>query len=171
MFKHLSKFKNIIVTGAHRSGTTFIANAIAYDTGKTFFDESEIYHNKVRFIPDLLDREEGIVLQAPYALPWLPVLNRIDTAFVFCKRSVNDIRKSVHTSITKKGKIISLPAFSPEQAFNIWLYVKHFVDNPFEVKYEDMIQHPLYVAQDKRKNWHHKQIDSSGKRYNRRTFR
>jgi len=165
MFEHLANFPHVIVVGPHRSGTTFVAHAIGHDTGKIVLDEKMVDHAKVRRIPEVLSRYKEAVLQAPYALPWAPVLSDEDTAVVCCHRSHKDIENSVKRSKTSRGKIISVPGFSSQQAEALWNKIRDLVANPFDINYEDMQNHLLYVPSENRKNWHHKQVDQSGLRY------
>lgn len=165
LFEYLKKYKKIIVVGPHRSGTTFTAMAIAKDTKHTFLDEKVIKDVRVRKIDSLHGNYGDFVLQAPYAISWIPVLTDKDTCFVLVKRNVDDIEKSVKTSKRANGVKISEPGFSPEQAYNIWECVKDFAYHYIEVYYEDLWLHPDYVSKENRKNWHHKQIDKSGRNY------
>lgn len=173
MFEYLKKYPYIIVTGPHRSGTTIVGHMIAYDTGKEFLDEININHVYVRKIPKIFETKKNIILQAPYALPWSPVISNSETAIVLVKRNIHNIKKSVQFSKNKRGKKISSPAFAPEQAYKLWDCVKLYIHNPFEVQYEDIKAHPLWIDENERrksKNWHHKQIDRSGNRYNNKNY-
>lgn len=171
MFEYLKEYPYIIVTGPHRSGTTIIAHMIAYDTGKEFLDEANINHIYVRRIPDLFKEKRNIVLQAPYALPWASILSNSETAIVLVKRNISDIEKSAVQSKNKRGKKISRPAFSPKQAHELWSHIKRFIHNPFEVQYESVKDHPLWISKSERKgDWHCKQVDRSGNRYNSKNY-
>lgn len=166
MFEDLKKYRYVIVTGPHRSGTTILAHMIANDTNKTFLDEANIYHSYVRYVPQLLREEDDIILQAPYILPWSPVITRQDLLFVLCVRDVNEIRVSIMNSKIKSGKKISMPRFSPEQAYWLWKQIKPLLHNTMEVHYKSLSQHPFWIDKERRQSssWHHKQIDITGKR-------
>jgi hypothetical protein len=170
MFEYMAEFPRIIVTGPHRSGTTFIAHAIGYDTGKTVLDERNIGHSKVRHIPEVMEGRTECVLQAPYALPWAPILSDDDTAVVFCRRNPKDVERSIERSMTARGKSISVPGFSVEQAEALWWRVRPLVVHPLEVDYDRVVSHPLFVLPGGRKGWHHKQVDHSGVRYTERKW-
>lgn len=166
MFEYLKDFRNILVVGPHRSGTTILANMIVKDTDKIFYDESTINNKYVRKIPGLFNSNNNIVLQAPYATSWTPVITGSDIAIVICKRNMEEIKDSVKNSKTKRGKGISQPPFSPDQIYSLWSKIKYLLDNPFEVNYDDLQQHPMWVDKSKRgRNWHHKQLDYSGSKY------
>ncbi|OBX35665.1 hypothetical protein A8U91_04739 [Halomonas elongata] len=47
MFEHLADETTIIVTGAHRSGTTIAAEMIAADTGKPCIREEAFEHRDI----------------------------------------------------------------------------------------------------------------------------
>lgn len=165
MFEHLKKFNYIIVTGAHRSGTTFTAHAIGNDTKHTVIDEKIIKYRRIRFIPGLFKKYDDFVLQAPYALPWVPIFTAENVAIVYCKRNKRDIEKSIQNSKNLKGQKISTPWCTPDQANAIWEKIKHLLHNPFEINYKDLKNHPLFVEKKDRKNWHYKQVDQTGKWY------
>lgn len=170
MFEYLKKYSYVIVTGPHRSGTTIISHMIAYDTGKEFLDEININHIYVRKIPELFESKKNIVLQAPYALSWTPVLSNFETAVVLVKRSIYDIEKSALRSKNRQGRSVSKPTFSPEQAYELWSYIKKLIHNPFEIQYEGIKSHPLWMSREERRGWHHKQVDKSGSKYNRKNY-
>ncbi len=171
MFEYLD-YPYVIVTGPHRSGTTIAGHMIAHDTGKEFLDEANIYHKYVREIPNLFADKRDIVLQAPYAVSWLPILSDPEIAIVLIRRNTDDIHNSVKRSKNPKGKMISLPPFSPEQAYALWDNIKGMLHNPFEIQYNELKNHPMWLDEKERRNkdWHHKQIDQSGNKYNKRNY-
>lgn len=171
MFEELAKHPYILVTGPQRSGTTIAAHMIGYDIRELVLDEVNFHHRNIREIPDLLACEGPCVLQCPQALPWMPILTRKDIAVVFMRRPIGDIENSLKHSKTPKGKPVSLPWFSPEQAYLLWSKIKPLLHNPYEVNYESLKEHPLYISPKKRKKgWAHKSIDCTKQRYVRADY-
>jgi hypothetical protein len=164
MFEYFKKYRYIIVVGPQRSGTTIIAHMIGCDTGKVVLDEVNIRHSHIRDIPAVLRCEKSCVLQAPHATPWIPIFTDDDTAIVFCKRDVREIERSLVRSRTPRGTPVSQPFFSPQQAWDLWNRVLPMIDHPYEVYYEDIKIHPMYIPE-KERNWTHKSIDKTNKRY------
>lgn len=158
MFSELNAYKYIIVVGPHRSGTTILAKMIANDTGKKFYDESVIQNKYVDRIP-ALKRKDGFVLQAPWALPWAPVLSDRKTLIVLAKRDETEIMRSRHKAVNNKGKGVSKPPFTPEQAYSLWNRIKYFTDEYLEIEYSSLKDHPLWIDYEERHKgfWHHKQ--------------
>lgn len=166
----MSKHKQIIVTGPHRSGTTIVTHMIAHDTGKVALDEVVFNHRDIKLIPEILAKEPSCVLQAPQALPWSPILTDIDRAIVYVRRDHAEIEASVLTSRVPKGNLIKRPWFSPDQAFDLWLRVEPLLDHPYVIDYDSIKLHPLYVPKEKRnRKWTHKSIDVKDKKRKRRT--
>lgn len=164
MFEYLRDYSHILVTGPQRSGTTIITHMIAHDTKKVAIDEVAFGHREVRLIPGILEEEESCVLQAPQALPWIPILTHMNMAVVYVLRDLEDIEKSILRSRTPKRRTIKRPWFTAEQARDLWLKMKPLIDHPFEVEYKAIKDHSLYVPKGKRKQgWTHKSISTTDK--------
>lgn len=168
MFEELTGYKYVLVTGPQRSGTTIVAHMIGYDTGKVVLDEVNFHHRYVRQIPELLAKERSCVLQCPQALPWMPVLTRDDMMIVLVRRDVEEIERSLQKSVSPKGKKVSLPWFSPQQAYDLWDRIRPLLLHSYEVSYGSIVEHYLYISPGKRKRgWTHKSIDANKHRYDR----
>jgi len=59
------EFKRILVTGAHRSGTTFAAATIAHDLGLMFYPEENIRGGSLVLLKDFQKTHGEYVMQAP----------------------------------------------------------------------------------------------------------
>jgi hypothetical protein len=158
MFEQLKEFKRILVTGPHRSGTTIAMRMIAADLGYRPVDEEEFKWRFIRLIPDVW--LPGTVLQAPNAFPWLPVLTGGDDAVIVMRRPLADIAASVSRQKSPKGLEVTAPVYAAEQGYALWDQVKNLEPwqrfKWFEVEYEALAAHPLWVPKDERENWHHK---------------
>ena len=158
MFEHLGGFKRILVTGPHRSGTTIAMRMIAADLGYRPVDEEEFKWRFIRRISEVW--QPGTVLQAPNAFSWLPVLAGSDDAVVVMRRPLADIAASVSRQRDPKGHKVTAPVYTAEQGYALWDQVKNLEPwqrfKWFEVEYEALAGHPLWVPRGERKDWHHK---------------
>lgn len=132
----------IIVTGPQRSGTRIASHIIANDTGRLFVDELDytisIPNNAVVQAPFLLKS----VLELSFMLPHIKI------AFMY--RNPVDIVKSMERIEWQKDYINNPDFYS--------LYVEHCYshieqlkkelpkDRWFDIIYEDLAGHPMFVA-------------------------
>lgn len=152
MFEALKGSPRIIVTGAHRSGTTIATEMIAHDTGMRAFREEAFGTHSIAEAEYLL-REQGGVVQGPYLLPWVPVLSQmLGTAVVYVKRDSAAVEAS-NERLRERG--ISAPYFTKSQADRLWEAIRGCVPFYVEVRYEDLASHPLWA--EKRDGWGHRQ--------------
>jgi len=156
MFKHLKNYDKVLVTGPHRSGTTITMRMIAHDTGFTGLDEKVFGFRFIRELPRVW--QASTVLQAPNALPWLPVLVRPEdmVAVVMVRRSIADITASVARQKAPDGRHVQAPVFTAEQGYRLWSSMYKGGFSYLEVNYEDLSDHPLWVPKERRVGWHHK---------------
>jgi len=144
MFERLKTHDVIIVTGPHRSGTTIAAEMIAADTGKRMVREEAFEYRDIRAAQEIVQAGD-CVIQGPYLLPWLPILNAYP---VYINRSHSDIGASLEV-LRKKG--MRMPFFTAAQALAIW----QKMNLGESVEYESLRQHPLWV--NNRAGWGHRQ--------------
>lgn len=157
MFEHLGRYRNILVTGPHRAGTTICAKMIAADTRKRFVIERDIA--TPRFAgdtePDLnsktvqkwLEDNPDTVLQGATCFRWLAELQRDTLLTVFVERSTQHIHAS---QMAYRGRIIDDPEDKRRQ-FDMMRIAHRLV-----VHYDDLRDHPLFV--DDRTGWEPRQI-------------
>lgn len=145
MFEYLGRYKRVIVTGPHRSGTTIAAEMIANDTGLDCHKEEEFdCHN----ITEARQITTGVI-QGPYLLPWLPLFDDGHTAFVYMSRKPKDVIASVNRLTVSK------PYFSVFEAVPMWDHLEPLLSHSYVVDYAGLAAHPMYVHH--RKGWHHRQ--------------
>lgn len=150
MFEHLSDYGRILVTGAHRSGTTIAAAMIAADTGKkAVFEEAFGHHDMGRLARIFVS---GVVIQAPYALPWLPLFAGKEALLVVMQRDTKDVEASL------ERLRVSKPWFTAAQAEAITAHHEATGVPLLRLEYEELRRHPMWVPQDRRRRWHHRQI-------------
>jgi len=140
MFENLRKYKNIIVSGCHRSGTTICAQMIASDLMIRFVDETEFnFFNTDKFYA-LLNENEKKVIQAPSMFEETMKINDKDTIIVYMNRDINDILKSKERlDITDKENCLDK--------------LKVISKIPIVINYEDLSGHDLWLDKETRKDF------------------
>jgi hypothetical protein len=127
---------------------------ITNDTGFIGVDEEAFGFRFIRKLPDVW--QAGTVLQAPNALPWLPVLMGEGAVVIVVRRSIEDIALSVARQKSPEGGSVRAPVFTAEQGYKLWDAMDKACFNCLEINYEDLREHPLWVPKDQRTGWHHK---------------
>ena len=163
-FKHLKKFKKILVTGPQRSGTTFAANIIASDLGYLYVDERHIGIRSLTALFTKLIDNNSCVIHGPCFCPVCHWIDTPDTAIIILRRSVEDIIASQLRIEWTHEESELLYCFSDEGPiskvrYNLFdKYQKKLLKIPyFEIEYEELASHPLWVDKDNRKNFHPRQ--------------
>lgn len=151
MFEYLADYSRIFVTGPQRSGTRIVALAIAHDLGYEYVDE-------LAFGVDRLDRvpkRQKIVVQCPGLCHCIERLAGGGVAIVLVRRSVEDIVASekylgwdAGAELRKYG---AREGVISEIKYACWdVYQKELVPHAFEVEYESLVGHPLWVPAEER---------------------
>lgn len=167
MFEYLKDFPVILVTGPQRSGTRICAKMIAHDTGHRFVDEREIHTDSVYELIQVIryQRKGPVVVQCPalcYAVGWGYITWTPEIAVVLMRRSIHDIYESQKRIDWGWGNIehlhyANMP--SPNLAIaqrKYWTWdnvQRQIIMNPFEVEYDSLSAHPLWVPKEQRKDW------------------
>lgn len=172
MFEHLAKFRTIFVTGPQRSGTTIAARMIAHDLGYEYIDERDYGAHDLQMLFRVV--EEQAVVQGPALSAYCHLLPR-HVAVVLMRRALADIVASQDRTTLPSGKswtdeeeIVELAKYFRPQGpiagvkYEAWETVQKPAMTAqgktfFEVLYEDLADHPLWVAKDLRKGWGPKQ--------------
>jgi hypothetical protein len=153
VFEFLQGFDKIIVTGPHRSGTTIAMRMIARDFNyDSFYEECVEYDNLGMAATFMIERSK-FVLQIPGLCRWVHLLgNRDDTAVVMMKRNVDDILSS-ERRVNWQHRLLELWKYDmvdgivPEIKYKFWdEYQKKILPHPFEINYEDLREHPLWIS-------------------------
>jgi len=95
LIERLSAFKNILVCGPQRSGTTFMGNELARHLDRPYFTEEAFGVHHVEAFFQLLRTEPAKVIQAPavtHVLDQIP--NKQETIIVWMNRDVDEILRS-----------------------------------------------------------------------------
>ncbi len=176
MFDNLKPFNKIVVTGPGRSGTTIAAKIIADELGYKFVDEMWFSAALFDMFQVLISHpRRKMVVHAPCLSARIhEVGDRDDVAVILMRRNIKDILESQkHTLTFKKedipgqfvrcdegwkqfrlkqyklaGSIIS----EPQVVYNYWdTFQKDKIKNQFELDYEDLRFHPLWIAKPERR--------------------
>lgn len=176
MFEEFKKYHRIIVLGPSRSGTRIATKMIAQDTGFTYIDEHEI--TKIRRAQKMLFFGEKVVIQAPNWTPYARMLTNKHTLIVFMKRDVKDIIRSQkrigwgiegskHTRRVGNAEDIIRKLYFRDKGkiseiiYEIWdKYQKDTIKNYYELEYESLKGHPLWIDKEKRKHFKKAQTKS-----------
>lgn len=171
MFKHLKEKRVILVTGPQRSGTHFIAKAIAYDTGHRYIDEAEIHTDSIYEVFWLIQQyEESLVIQCPGLCHLAPALVKARDEFflVMCMRDIKEIvasQKRIHwdwewlelLKYSHQPFLLYLNQHEPiaKIKYEAWKHDKQSLSPKkyLEVQYDDMKNHPLWIPKEQRKDW------------------
>lgn len=164
------KAKKVLITGPHRSGTTFAAKILARELSYPYFTEENI-HGGSRHLLKKLDESCGMyVLQAPgfseraHDFPF--------DAVVFIRRNEADVLESMDEYLSdklvagqtkrtlkllnKENSDLSLPALKLKAFEEVQMPV--LGDRGFILDYESLADHDLWVPESEREGWHIRQV-------------
>lgn len=156
MFEHLGTFGKVIVTGPQRSGTTVAAVMVAADLGYYFYPEEQIRVWELRRVKRLLGRTTDFVLQAPAICRYVHRYSAPDVAVVLVRRDVGDIAAS-ERRVEWMGQKRELRQYGVKEGiiaqvkYDFWDNGQRArIENAFEVEYESLAAHPLWVPKEER---------------------
>lgn len=156
-FTPLARFKNIFVTGPQRSGTTIAAKMIAVDTGFRYVDEDEFLRDRVDLLAPLLAEESPAVIQCPALCRFVHELADDKSAVVLMRRDLAAIAAS-QRRINWRAEPIELRRYGlrrgviAEVKYRFWdSYQRSRISNAFELDYESLSGHPLWVERSRRR--------------------
>jgi hypothetical protein len=152
MFEWLAKFDRIFVTGPQRSGTRICAQMIAYDTDHEYIDERDFCMDSLYMLCSLLENKHRLVIQCPVLCRYVHALDASDAAIVLMRRDVQDIIVS-QTRIRWGWEWLELARYDcsdgtiAEVKYRFWEeYQKKRIKHAFEIDYESLKEHPLWVS-------------------------
>ena len=171
MFHRLSKFDKILVTGPQRSGTRICAKMIAHDTGHGYVDELDIKMDSLYSFQALFSREKSVVIQCPVMCRHIHMFNMDNVAVVLMRRRVEDIVASQERIAWPWEKLElarydRLDGVIAEVKYRFWdEYQKQRLEHAFEVEYDGLSKHPLWVTKDLRRKFSATQTSHSNQPY------
>lgn len=156
MFEYLKDFHAIVVTGPQRSGTRIASKMISEDTGKHHIDERHIYIDSLYRFRDAVF--SGGVIQAPALCRFCHVFGNNDQyAVVMMRRPIEDIIASQERiNWTRQWEPLELAYYNVEQGpiarvkYEFWQEQKQAINHWFEVEYESLRDHRLWVPKQER---------------------
>jgi len=164
MFEYLAEFLKILVTGPQRSGTTICAAMIAEDLGYTFHPEEDIGVSDLRKMEQLFQSEARFVLQCPSLMRYAEEVSAPDTAVVLMCRATEDIIAS-EERIEWTHEPVELARYGLTKGpisvvkYNYWIdRQRDRIINVFDVEYESLTSHPLWVPKERRVGFERRQI-------------
>lgn len=174
-----SDFRNVLVSGPQRCGTTFCAEALATSLGWSHVDEEDYGTHDLDALQRLLAEKERQVIQCPALTHVLTELQE-HNLIVFMRRPVEEIvaseKKIRWRELGNEGKEIQkylqfYPSYMEtdkpisQVKFEVWdkeqkAQIKHF----FELDYSDLRQAPGWTSKEDRKNFGRKQTSAAPER-------
>jgi hypothetical protein len=165
MFEHLAEHRIILVTGPQRAGTRICSKMIAYDLEYTFVDEDEICVDSLNRLWRLVESGDHLVVQCPALCSFVHLLtdqqyvtNPECVAVVFMLRDPKDILASQRrinwgweTPELMRYNAAGIDACCVKRYE--WNRRKATVPNSYEVEYESLAGHSLWVPKDQRKEF------------------
>lgn len=160
MFEYLKPFPKVLVTGPQRSGGTIVAAMIANDLGYRLHLEervrvSELWRMEKQFATGRLP----FVLQAPALCRHAHEVSAPDVAVVLVRRDIDDIIAS-ERRVNWESEAQELRRYGlksgviSEVKYRFWdEYQKPLIENAFEVNYEDLAEHPMWIPKEERVNF------------------
>ena len=160
MFEHLAKYNRIFVTGPHRAGTRICAKMIVHDTGHAYIDELDIKMDSLHLLSHHFHDSSRFVVQCPSLCRNVHMLAASDeSCAIMMRRNIADVVAS-QNRIGWGGEPIELLRYDrtdgtiAEVKYEFWERTqKAAIPNPFEIDYESLAGHPLWVPQELRQNF------------------
>jgi coenzyme PQQ synthesis protein D (PqqD) len=159
MFEWLKKFRKILVTGPQRSGTRICAKMIARDTGYKFIDEKAFGADSIYRLFHVIQRNEHCVIQGPGLCRYVHMFEGEDTCIVLMRRNIKDIVASQERIGWTWERAELMRYDRPDCViarvkYDFWeKYQKALIRHAFEVEYESLAGHPLWVPKKQRLNF------------------
>jgi hypothetical protein len=167
-------FANILVTGPQRSGTTIAAHMIAHDLDMCYVDEDDLgWHgsgtNDESLLRKLLAVGVNNVIQAPACAHICHTLPE-DCVVVFMRRDVEDVVAS-EERIKWGCERVEFQKYPEEYratpiSHSKYLYWEEVqrdnIAHAYEVEYDSLRGHPLWVEKEHRKNFGTRQYGTNG---------
>jgi hypothetical protein len=167
MFEWLAKFERIFVTGPQRSGTRICAKMIARDTGYEFIDETQINMDSFYNFSSFLESKRKFVIQCPTLCRYIHFFGSEDNAIILMRRNVKDIIKSQKRikwskewlELIRYDRSVGIIA---EIKYDLWENnQRNQIKNAFEIDYNSLKTHPLWINKKEREYFLPMQIEKS----------
>jgi len=155
----LHPFDRVLVTGPQRAGTTIAAKILSVDLGLEFLADKILiggphHENLIRL---LNSGRTGFVLQCPGVANEIRTVARAGVATVWMMRDEADVA----ASWAKLGGDPGRPARRNAR----WAEWQSGIPNAFELQYESLEGHPLWVPKEERVGWGPRKISRDSRFY------
>jgi Coenzyme PQQ synthesis protein D (PqqD) len=166
MFEWLKKFKKILVTGPQRSGTRICARMIAHDTGYKYIDEKVLGVDSFYKLFSLFDSNLCCVVQCPALCRHVHMFSRDESAIVLMRRNVKDIiasqeRIGWNWEKPELARYDCSAGVIAEVKYEFWdKEQRPRIEHSFEIAYDSLAGHPLWVPKNMRGNFGPDQTES-----------
>ncbi len=132
---------------------------IAYDTGHEYIDEEDIGVDSLSRLRSHLRTKRRVVVQCPASCRHVHMFSTDNTAIVLMRRSVEDIVAS-QERIGWTWERLDLARYDrsdgviAEVKYQFWEeYQKERIKHAFEIEYESLAEHPLWVPRHLRRSF------------------
>ena len=178
MFKDLTRYDVILVSGPQRSGTRIASQMISADTGHCYVDEDtfEVYDESL--FRATIGQMHHIVIHCPSMSHIMHEVSGENVLVVWMLRDLEDIAASerrVNWSIGPYAEMANygmsdLPALryrrhggqvAPLKYARWWGYQRERVQHWLELRYESLAKHSLWVPKEQRVDFATKQTAAS----------
>lgn len=153
----------VVVTGPHRSGTKFVAGALAELLGRPVIWEDQVGFDQDDRICSVMESWSNIeyVIHLPYFAWMLPAASSPDMAVVFCQRDEEGLRDSRRRLLDKDGRLLGVAEAGIETTVlamkkqSRWLEMveEGKIHNPYHVQFGSWRWPPSYVPKKDRRGW------------------
>ena len=173
MFKHLSKFTNIVVTGPQRAGTRITTKMIAHDTGLEYIDEKRLSHDDpFDSLLEHLDRG-GVVVHCPRLCSKAHEVQHPNTLIVLMVRPLDEIQASQDRINWGHNEIVELERYGLTEGciakvkYDYWEATqKPLIEHYLEIKHDSLREHPLFLEKGERQGFAWDQTQNKGIKLN-----
>jgi len=165
-----SRFRVVLVTGPQRSGTQIGALAIAHDSGMGVVWERAFSVHKTDIWRQIVKHSRNVAVQCPSMCRYVHhegIGQRSDVAVVVMRRGLDDILAS-QERINWTGEAEELARYPNARSpiatvkYDYWDTVqKLFVVHWFDLPYESLRGHPLWVPKEERIDWAKRQTSAT----------
>lgn len=159
---------HVLVAGPQRSGTTIAAKILAQDLGWLCVDETEIGVSSLAGLMEALTAEGRSVVQGPCFSAIVHWIDLPRCGVVFMRRPLSDIRASEARIGWQGNYVLELRNYFtngclPAVRYRAWdQNQRHAMKVPYwEVDYDSLSRHPLWIAKDDRQHFTAKQTCTS----------
>lgn len=166
MFEYLSRFDKVVVTGPQRSGTTICAKMIAADLGYKFYPEERVGIRLPAMLHELIAAQHEFVVQCPALCHCIEDFSAEDVAIVLMRRDVADIVASEERIKFERKRARELAQYGRKDGvvsavrYDHWeRHQRPYITHAFEVEYESLSEHPLWVPKERRADFGPRQTE------------